>query len=95
MQCIFSLQTRYLMSVNEAIRSVCPSLSVKMALGIGLFNNALLAMGTERHNKYYEAAWKGEVQCCQLNLHSNYRTNIVHSLLLDYHMFGYNRSFTW
>lgn len=49
------------MSINEAIRSVCPSLSVKIALGVGLFNNALLAMGTERHSKYYEAAWKGEV----------------------------------
>lgn len=78
------------MSINEAIRSVCPSLSVKIALGVGLFNNALLAMGmqwhlesfyffhnhicvslqhptsppvlgTERHNKYYEAAWNGQV----------------------------------
>lgn len=49
------------MSVNEALRSVCPSLSVKIALGVGLFNNALLAMGTERHNKYYEAAWNGQV----------------------------------
>lgn len=50
------------MSINEALRSVCPSLSVKIALGVGLFNNALLAMGTERHNKYYEAAWNGEVR---------------------------------
>lgn len=50
------------MSINEALRSVCPSLSVKIALGVGLFNNALLAMGTDRHNKYYEAAWKGEVR---------------------------------
>lgn len=49
------------MSINEALRSVDPSLSVKIALGVGLFNNALLAMGTERHIKYYEAAWKGEV----------------------------------
>lgn len=75
------------MSINEALRSVCPSLSVKIALGVGLFNNALLAMGknavihfifksfpsiffvffrnfplgTERHNKYYEAAWEGKV----------------------------------
>lgn len=49
------------MSINEALRSVCPSLSVKIALGIGLFNNALLAMGTERHSKYYQAAWNGEV----------------------------------
>lgn len=35
------------MSINEAIRSVCPSLSVKIALGVGLFNNALLAMGMQ------------------------------------------------
>lgn len=49
------------MSINEALRSVCPSLSIKIALGVGLFNNALLAMGTERHEKYYVAAWKGEV----------------------------------
>lgn len=49
------------MSVNEALHSYCPSLSVKIALGIGLFNNALLAMGTERHSKYYNAAWNREV----------------------------------
>ncbi|XP_055304318.1 peroxisomal acyl-coenzyme A oxidase 3 isoform X2 [Sitodiplosis mosellana] len=59
-----SQKTRYLMSINEALRSVCPSLSVKIALGVGLFNNALLAMGTERHTKYYEAAWKGEIITC-------------------------------
>lgn len=66
-------QTRYLMSINEAIRSVCPSLSVKIALGIGLFNNALLAMGTERHEKYYEAAWKGQVSVhfCRLAREKN------------------------
>lgn len=49
------------MSINEVLHSICPSLSIKIALGIGLFNNALLAMGTERHMKYYEAAWNGEV----------------------------------
>lgn len=52
------------MSINEALRTVCPSLSVKMALGVGLFNNTLLAMGTERHKKYYEAAWNGEIVTC-------------------------------
>ncbi|CAD7085580.1 unnamed protein product [Hermetia illucens] len=57
----FQEKTRYLMSVNEAIHSVCPSLSVKIALGVGLFNNALLAMGTERHMKYYKAAWNREI----------------------------------
>lgn len=56
------------MSINEALRSVCPSLSVKIALGVGLFNNALLAMGSERHSKYYEAAWKGEVNTISIFL---------------------------
>ena len=49
------------MAVNQALHSYCPSLSVKNALGIGLFNNALSAMGSERHKKYYDAAWNREV----------------------------------
>lgn len=57
-------KTRYLMSMNEAIHSICPSLSIKLALGVGLFNNALSAMGTERHKKYYNAAWNREVITC-------------------------------
>lgn len=55
------LQTKYLMSINEALHSICPSFSVKIALGIGLFNNALNAMGSERHLEYYKAAWNREV----------------------------------
>lgn len=58
------------MSINEALHALCPNLSIKMALGIGLFNNALLAMGTERHEKYYQAAWNGEV-CLFLTLLMN------------------------
>lgn len=64
------------MSINEALHSICPSLSVKIALGIGLFNNALNAMGSERHLEYYKAAWNREVSfetilkirplCCNL-----------------------------
>lgn len=56
-----SMQTKYLMSINEALHSICPSFSVKIALGIGLFNNALNAMGSERHLEYYKAAWNREV----------------------------------
>lgn len=52
------------MSINEALHSYCPSLSVKIALGIGLFNNALMAMGTERHSQYYNAAWNREIITC-------------------------------
>uniref|UniRef100_A0A6M2DM39 Acyl-coenzyme A oxidase n=1 Tax=Xenopsylla cheopis TaxID=163159 RepID=A0A6M2DM39_XENCH len=60
----YSKKTRHLMSVNEAVHAVCPSISVKLALGVGLFTNALLAMGTERHLPIYQAAWKREIVPC-------------------------------
>ncbi|KAJ6645786.1 Peroxisomal acyl-coenzyme A oxidase 3, partial [Pseudolycoriella hygida] len=50
-------KTKFLMSINEALHSICPSMSVKAALGTGLFTNALNAMGSERHLDYYNAAW--------------------------------------
>lgn len=87
------------MSINEAFRSVCPSLSVKVALGFGLFNNALLAMGTERHEKYYKAAWKGEVSvhCGRLAKH---KTKLLMMLIhctsnIDNYLFSNHRSLTW
>ncbi|KAL5280044.1 ACOX3 family protein [Megaselia abdita] len=55
---------KYLCAVNEALHAYSPSLSVKIALGVGLFNNALIAMGTERHQKYYKAAWNREIVTC-------------------------------
>uniref|UniRef100_A0A1L8DZ18 Acyl-coenzyme A oxidase n=1 Tax=Nyssomyia neivai TaxID=330878 RepID=A0A1L8DZ18_9DIPT len=55
---------RFLMSVNEALHAICPSLSVKIALGVGLFQNALRAMGTEQHSWYYNAAWSREIVTC-------------------------------
>uniref|UniRef100_A0A0K8V1S1 Acyl-coenzyme A oxidase n=1 Tax=Bactrocera latifrons TaxID=174628 RepID=A0A0K8V1S1_BACLA len=60
----FGEKTKYLMSINEALHTYCPSLSVKIALGVGLFNNAIRAMGTERHMKYYDAAWNRELITC-------------------------------
>ncbi|XP_059045214.1 peroxisomal acyl-coenzyme A oxidase 3 [Achroia grisella] len=51
----YSKRTRALMTINEAVQSLNPSLSVKMAIGIYLFSNALLSLGTERHLKFYEA----------------------------------------
>ncbi|XP_053958182.1 peroxisomal acyl-coenzyme A oxidase 3 [Anastrepha ludens] len=60
----FGEKTKYLMSINEALHTYCPSLSVKIALGVGLFNNAMRAMGTERHKKYYDAAWNRELITC-------------------------------
>ncbi|XP_063699485.1 peroxisomal acyl-coenzyme A oxidase 3 isoform X2 [Culicoides brevitarsis] len=55
---------RHLMSVNEALFAICPSLSVKMALGIGLFTNAILAMGSERHMPIFHGAFNREVVTC-------------------------------
>lgn len=60
----YKLRTKYYMTINEALHSICPSFSVKVALGIGLFNNALAAMGTQRHAKYSTAAWKREIVTC-------------------------------
>ncbi|XP_041976993.1 peroxisomal acyl-coenzyme A oxidase 3-like [Aricia agestis] len=54
----YSKRTRVLMTINEAVQSINPSVSVKMAIGIYLFSNALLSLGTERHLKFYEATIK-------------------------------------
>ncbi|CAH0406276.1 unnamed protein product [Chilo suppressalis] len=51
----YSKRTRALMTINEAVNSYNPSVSVKMAIGIYLVSNALLSLGTERHLKFYEA----------------------------------------
>ncbi|CAK1581491.1 unnamed protein product [Parnassius mnemosyne] len=51
----YSKRTRAIMTINEAVQSLNPSVSVKMAIGIYLFSNALLSLGTERHHKFYEA----------------------------------------
>jgi acyl-CoA oxidase len=54
-------KVRYLMSINEALYAICPNLSIKIALGVGLFTNALTAMGSERHLPIYRQAWNREV----------------------------------
>ncbi|XP_072943546.1 peroxisomal acyl-coenzyme A oxidase 3-like [Epargyreus clarus] len=54
----YSKRTRTIMTINEAVQSLNPSVSVKMAIGIYLFSNALLSLGTERHLKFYEATIK-------------------------------------
>lgn len=54
-------QTKYLMIINEATEMVNPNLSIKFAVGISLFANALLSLGTERHFKYYNDVWSGKV----------------------------------
>ncbi|KAL4707427.1 hypothetical protein ACJJTC_008612 [Scirpophaga incertulas] len=51
----YSKRTQSLMTINEAVNSLNPSVSVKMAIGIYLVSNAVLSLGTERHLKFYEA----------------------------------------
>ncbi|KAK9504681.1 hypothetical protein O3M35_010955 [Rhynocoris fuscipes] len=60
----FKRRTKYLMLVNEATEMVNPNLSIKFALGISLFANALLSLGTERHLKYYNEVWNGKILSC-------------------------------
>ncbi|KAI8434628.1 hypothetical protein MSG28_003161 [Choristoneura fumiferana] len=61
----YGKKTRALMTLNEAVQSLNPSVSVKMAIGIYLISNALLSLGTERHYKFYEATLiKREILAC-------------------------------
>ncbi|KAL0271876.1 UNVERIFIED_CONTAM: hypothetical protein PYX00_005049 [Menopon gallinae] len=57
-------KTRYLMTLNEALAMVNRNLSIKFALGVSLFGNALPSLGTKRHLKYCDAAWRGELLSC-------------------------------
>lgn len=50
-----------MMTLNEAMAALKLNMSVKFALGVSLFANAILTLGTERHLPLYEAAWCGEV----------------------------------
>lgn len=60
----YKRKIRYLMSINEAIHAICPNLSVKIALGVGLFTNSVTAMGTERHLDVIDAAFKHDIVTC-------------------------------
>jgi len=62
-QC-YKTRTRYIMSVNEATNMYSPSLSVKFALGVSLFANAILSLGTERHKQFYQDVWDGKILSC-------------------------------
>lgn len=58
------------MTLNEAMEMVSTCASVKLAIGVGLFSNALLNLGTEKHLKFYTEAWSGKVCLHPLNLTS-------------------------
>ncbi|CAG9819046.1 unnamed protein product [Phaedon cochleariae] len=48
----YKKRTRLLMASNEACASIFPDVSVKHAVGVGLFSNTILTLGTEKHKHY-------------------------------------------
>ena len=50
-----------MMTFNEAVCMVDPTLSVKIALGVYLFGNTILSLGTERHHPIFKAVWNKQV----------------------------------
>lgn len=63
------------MTINEALVVVFPDVSIKLGLGYSLFTNALLSLGTERHEEIYKVAWAGQVKII-INL-SNIKLNAI------------------
>lgn len=49
------------MALNEATCMLDPNLSVKIALGVYLFGNTILSLGTERHLPIFQAVWNKQV----------------------------------
>ncbi|XP_044271782.1 peroxisomal acyl-coenzyme A oxidase 3-like isoform X1 [Tribolium madens] len=60
----YKRKTRYMMTINEALAVTFPDVSVKHAIGLGLFKNTLTTLGTERHKKVLDAAWSGKILSC-------------------------------
>lgn len=60
----YKKKTRTMMTFNEAIAALNPNVSIKFAVGVSLFANAILSLGTERHLPLYKAAWCGEILSC-------------------------------
>jgi acyl-CoA oxidase len=60
----YKKKTRTMMILNEAIAALNLNVSVKFAVGVSLFANAILSLGTERHLPLYKAAWRGEILSC-------------------------------
>lgn len=50
------------MTINEATCMVDPSLSIKIAIGVYLFGNTILSLGTARHHSIFHDVWNKKVQ---------------------------------
>lgn len=60
----YKTKTGLLMTLNEATSMLSPSLSVKIALGVYLFGNTILSLGTERHLDVFRAVWNKQLLGC-------------------------------
>ncbi|CAG5089890.1 Similar to ACOX3: Peroxisomal acyl-coenzyme A oxidase 3 (Pongo abelii) [Cotesia congregata] len=60
----YRLKTEALMTINEATNLVSPSLSVKIALGVYLFGNTILSLGTDRHIPVFQDVWNKKLLGC-------------------------------
>ncbi|XP_030762697.1 peroxisomal acyl-coenzyme A oxidase 3 isoform X1 [Sitophilus oryzae] len=60
----YKRKTKFMMTVNEALAVAFPDVSIKHAVGIGLFKNALSTLGTERHQHFVDASWNNQVLAC-------------------------------
>lgn len=52
------------MTINEATNLVSPALSVKIALGVYLFGNTILSLGTDRHIPVFQDVWNKKLIGC-------------------------------
>ncbi|KAJ8920088.1 hypothetical protein NQ315_011743 [Exocentrus adspersus] len=48
----YKKRTRMMMTCNEALAVTFPEVSIKYAIGVGLFSNTIVTLGTERHRRY-------------------------------------------
>ncbi|XP_014300019.1 peroxisomal acyl-coenzyme A oxidase 3 [Microplitis demolitor] len=60
----YKLKTEALMTINEATNLVSPALSVKIALGVYLFGNTILSLGTDRHIPVFQDVWNKKLIGC-------------------------------
>ena len=83
------LQTRFMMAVNAATASWNKNLSVKFGLGVSLFTNALLSLGTERHLPFYDAVWENRVSSVRnvLNSYSSFYLMCQYFALVHFSQF--------
>ncbi|XP_023247307.1 peroxisomal acyl-coenzyme A oxidase 3 isoform X2 [Copidosoma floridanum] len=60
----YRTKTEFMMVLNEATCLIDPTLSVKIAIGVYLFSNTILTLGTERHLPFFHAVFNKQMLGC-------------------------------